>query len=305
MRNMLTSFAGLLALAFTVSSHSLPAETSSWSPQDQAYWWQGEQYNKNSSLQQRWAYGFLGRHEFQSDERVLDVGCRDGKIAATIAQAVPRGYVTGVDAAPSMIEFASENFATANLSFELADLTALPFSEEFDLVVSFNSLLWVRDQPAALKSIYNALRPGGELKIILPIKAPEWFTRSLDTLVECDEWAGYFEGFVPSWRHQKGWGNTEAWRHEPVSGYTALLSEAGLTLQRVEKVQKADAFEDKDSFLGFVKVITPHLRQLPEDLKDSFIQQWYALYIKHVPLDSDGHVWWHATVLEVEATRDF
>ena len=51
--------------------------------------------------------------------------------------------------------------AHPNLAFRVADAARLPFADEFDLVVSFNCLHWVRDQAAALRGIRAALAPVG------------------------------------------------------------------------------------------------------------------------------------------------
>ena len=76
-------------------------------------------------------------------ERILDVGCGDGKITAEIAARVPRGSALGVDPSRDMIAFASSRFGSttlANLRFAAADVRRLPYRDEFDLVVSFNAL---------------------------------------------------------------------------------------------------------------------------------------------------------------------
>jgi trans-aconitate 2-methyltransferase len=51
--------------------------------------------------------------DLKGSERVLDVGCGDGKITAEVATRVPRGEVLGVDASQDMITFASSHFGPA------------------------------------------------------------------------------------------------------------------------------------------------------------------------------------------------
>jgi trans-aconitate 2-methyltransferase len=91
----------------------------------------------------------LSQLNLKGTERVLDVGCGNGKVTAEIASHLPQGAVLGVDSSADMIAFALSHFGPAlrpNLRFQTADARRLPFREEFDLVVSFNALHWIREQ---------------------------------------------------------------------------------------------------------------------------------------------------------------
>ena len=85
--------------------------------------WLAGDYYRQSSLQQAMAEEQLRTLTLQGSERILDVGCGDGKISAAIAERVPAGSVLGVDPSHDMIAFASSHFAAAghaNLRFEVA-----------------------------------------------------------------------------------------------------------------------------------------------------------------------------------------
>src|SRR5664279_3437215 len=110
--------------------------------------WDGEGYEQISGLQ-RWLAGrALATMDLRGDERVLDVGCGDGYVSRLLAAELPNGSVTGVDASPRMIEVARSRPAPAGarLSFDQRNVLdrrfAEDFSDEFDLVVSFNALHW-------------------------------------------------------------------------------------------------------------------------------------------------------------------
>ena len=66
------------------------------------------------SVQQTWARELIAQLKLRGDERILDVGCGDGKVTAEMARAVPHGSVVGVDASPQMIEFATQNIFPQN-----------------------------------------------------------------------------------------------------------------------------------------------------------------------------------------------
>ena len=72
--------------------------------------WNASDYSRQSSLQEAMAGQILALLDLGGAERVLDVGCGDGKITARIAGRVPRGSVLGVDPSRDMIAFASGHF---------------------------------------------------------------------------------------------------------------------------------------------------------------------------------------------------
>src|SRR5262249_55030871 len=160
--------------------------------------WNAGEYNRHSSLQAALAEEQLGRLTLSGAERVLDVGCGDGKITAEIAARVPRGSVLGVDPSHNMIAFAARHFAPTrpNLRFEVADVRRLTYREEFDRVVSFNALHWVPEQGAALRSICTALVGAGQALLRL---VPAGRRKSLEDVIEdvrrSARWAGSFTGF--------------------------------------------------------------------------------------------------------------
>jgi trans-aconitate 2-methyltransferase len=78
--------------------------------------WHASDYYRQSGLQQAMAEEQLDRLTLGGAERILDVGCGDGKITAEIAARVPRGSVLGVDPSRDMIAFASNRFASTTNS---------------------------------------------------------------------------------------------------------------------------------------------------------------------------------------------
>jgi trans-aconitate methyltransferase len=93
-------------------------------------------------------------------ERILDIGCGTGHITADIADAVgSEGAVVGLDVSIEMVERART--AHPHLEIRHADATDFCSSDPFDAVYSNAALHWIDDQDALLKSVTDALRPGG------------------------------------------------------------------------------------------------------------------------------------------------
>src|SRR5277367_387087 len=116
--------------------------------------WKATEYARISELQHAMAEEVLALLDLRDNERVLDIGCGNGKNTSEIASRVPKGSVVGVDFSSNMVAFASSQYAAShpNLAFQVADARHLPFASEFDLVVSFNALHWIPEQELALRS---------------------------------------------------------------------------------------------------------------------------------------------------------
>ena len=130
--------------------------------------WDPEVYEKSSSTQKKWAEEVISKIQITGNERILDIGCGDGKITAYIASLVPAGSVVGIDNSAEMISFAQSRFSQArwpNLSFQYGDASDLRYQNEFDLVVSFACLHWLLDHRPVLEGIRRSLKSDGRLFI--------------------------------------------------------------------------------------------------------------------------------------------
>jgi ubiquinone/menaquinone biosynthesis C-methylase UbiE len=90
----------------------------------------------------------------------LDLGCGEGRVGEVLHA---RGHrLTGVDLAPSMVRYARDSGAYAEVQH--ADAAALPLPDAaFDLVVAFMSLQDMDDAAAAVRETARVLEPGGRL----------------------------------------------------------------------------------------------------------------------------------------------
>lgn len=99
-------------------------------------------------------------------KRVLDVGCGDGMLSVTMAEA--GAHVTGLDADPHMLAAARERASKveAKVTFIEGDARQLPFADDtFDVVVAITVLCFVVDTDRAMSEMARVLRPGGHLVI--------------------------------------------------------------------------------------------------------------------------------------------
>jgi len=132
------------------------------------YKWDAEAYNKNSAWQQSWARELIGKLNLRGDEKILDIGCGEGKVTAEIATYLPSGAVTGIDISEDMVGFAKKTFPIEkhpNLRFLIMDALNLNPDEQFDIVFSNATLHWIKDHRTVLKGIKKHLKPAGRMLV--------------------------------------------------------------------------------------------------------------------------------------------
>ncbi|MBO9478488.1 class I SAM-dependent methyltransferase [Shimia sp. R11_0] len=161
-------------------------------------------------------------------QSVLDLGCGEGRFCRRLASAVQT--VVGIDPTESLVAHARSR---GQASYHVAKAEDLPFSEaQFDMVVSYLTLIDIPDIPAALRETHRVLRPGGRLLIAnlnsfttacqskgTPVKNADGTTtltmdRYLDSFPSWAEWSGIR---IQNW-------------HRPQAFYMQALLSAGFQL---------------------------------------------------------------------------
>ncbi|MDB4912350.1 MAG: Methyltransferase type 11 [Gemmatimonadetes bacterium] len=117
--------------------------------------WSAEGYARNARFVAELGEPVVDWLAPKPGERVLDVGCGDGALTASI---VARGAdVVGVDSSLSLVEAARAR----GIDARVMDVYALPFRQEFDAGFSNAALHWMREPDLALANIARALKPRG------------------------------------------------------------------------------------------------------------------------------------------------
>jgi trans-aconitate methyltransferase len=258
--------------------------------------WNPQEYASNSSAQAVWADELIARLGLSGSERVLDVGCGDGRSTAELARRLPAGRVLGVDSSPEHAAHAALAYPPSvypRLSFAVMDARSLASDEPFDLVFSNATLHWVDDHPAFLRGCVRVLRPGGCLVASCGGKgnAAEMF-RGVDALIAEEPWHSRFIGFAFPYHF-----------HSPEE-YRPWLAEAGLEATRVELVEKDMTHAGADGLTGWVRTTwLPYLERVPHEEQGSFVAALLGRYLAEHPPDGLGRTHVRMVRLEVEARR--
>lgn len=239
--------------------------------------WDAANYVRRSGLQEAMAAEVLALLHLAGSERVLDIGCGDGRVTAGIASRLPQGAVVGVDASQEMVGYAKEHANLPNLEFQVANAASLPFHDEFDLVVSINALHWIPDPDAPLRCIRAALKLTGVAQLRLVVDGER---KSLETVIEetrhSAQWVSYFRDF------------RDPYLHVTSDQYAAAAERNGLHVERMQVGSKIWDFQSRQNFFASGKVtLVEWTRRLPETKKSVFINDVLERYSK-VVMDRPG-----------------
>jgi ubiquinone/menaquinone biosynthesis C-methylase UbiE len=169
-------------------------------------------------------------------ERVIDIGCGPGYLAAEIAEAVgPDGLVLGVDPSPHMLAIAARRGAPVVL--REGNALALPAEDgSFDAAVSTQVYEYVPDIGAALAEVRRVLRPDGRLLVL----DTDW-----DSIVWRSRDDGRMEHVLRAWEEHLSHPRLPRVLPE-------RLAAAGFKLRRTEVVPVLNVGYERETYSGYV-----------------------------------------------------
>jgi trans-aconitate 2-methyltransferase len=103
----------------------------------------------------------------QRPGQVVDLGCGDGSLTATLAARWPDAAVLGVDSSAEMLAAAAAH-STSRLSFLRGTIEDWRPDRPVDVLVANAALHWVPDHAEHLPRLVSAVSPGGWLAFQVP-----------------------------------------------------------------------------------------------------------------------------------------
>lgn len=111
-------------------------------------------------------YNFASK--YIKSKKVLDIACGSGYGCEILLENGAK-YVVGSDISEETINYAKKNYQKKNIEFIINDIKKLDFlDEEFDCIVSFETLEHVKEQDAVITELKRVLKKGGMLIISTP-----------------------------------------------------------------------------------------------------------------------------------------
>ena len=177
---------------------------------------------------------------------VLDVGCGTGEKARYFAEE-GASSVIGVDASSGYAENWAKHAKCSNLELiqgSFDDLASLPNIEgkAFDLIVSFQALMYARDLVNTIKVIANLLVDGGAFVFSVP--HPFRFAILRNEIESCGHGFGYQQ--TEPYRYPSPW-KADVFLEHPtprISDYLNAITSAGLRLTKCEEPCATQEFRE-------------------------------------------------------------
>ncbi|MGY2067228.1 trans-aconitate 2-methyltransferase [Blastococcus sp. SYSU DS0619] len=240
--------------------------------------WQPDTYLRFAGERARPFADLLARVDAESPGRVVDLGCGEGALTASLARRWPGARVTGVDSSPEMLTAAAAWELPGRVAFQLGDVRDWAPDGPVDVVVSNAVLHWVDGHPGLMARWAAQLAPGGWIAVQVPgnFRAPTHAL--LAELCRSPEWAGRLADVAP--------------RADTVldpAGYAEVLTAAGLSAD-VWETTYLHALSGPDPVLAWVRstVLRPVLARLDEDAARRFTDAYAAALRAAYPPRPDG-----------------
>ncbi len=226
--------------------------------------WDARAYDESFRFVSDHAEDLVALLDPQPGERILDLGCGTGLLAAAIAG--HGAAVVGLDSDAAMIEAARAQFPAADhpsLEFTVGDGEALeeaPLAGPFDAVFSNAALHWMTRPEAVLRGLNGLLRPGGRL-------VAELGGRGNVAIVEGALGGALEAEGVPRERQPK------PWYFPGLAEYAALLEQHGFEPRVMTLFDRPTTLDDGEAGMaGWLRMFGhPWLADLPSDLADATI----------------------------------
>ena len=213
--------------------------------------WNSEHYKAYNSGQEEAALDVLKEIHLKGDEKILDIGCGDGKITRYLAKKLPRGEAIGIDISPNMFRQAKKDHDNIkNLYFFRKSADNFSFEKKFDLIFSFACLHWVKQQEMVLKCVKSSLKKGGFFYFSCLMRINPY----IEQILRKKKWRLLYENqdkqFFPI----------------NINKYKKLLAHLGFHLNQLEVKECVHYFSNTQESINSIMTYLPHLIGLKEDL---------------------------------------
>jgi trans-aconitate 2-methyltransferase len=234
--------------------------------------WDGASYDRISATMEALGLEVLGRLDLAGTEVVLDAGCGSGRITQALIDRLPEGHAIGVDQSASMVAAARRRLGP-EVDLRVVDLLELELEQPVDAILSTATFHWISHHEELFRRLHAALRPGGRLAAQCGGEGNIDVLRGqVAKLLTVEPYAEHFVHWRAPWNYA---GPDETHERLLAAGFSS--AECRLTPAPREP-------EHPREFLSTI-VLGPHVQQLPEELREPFMDDVLDLLGEPVVVD--------------------
>lgn len=240
-----------------------------------------------------WGLDFLEHIPLRDGQRILDVGCRDGRITTEIARRYPNCEILAIESDPENAKKAEERLAKYSSKVEVmtADPKELWFSEGFDVAVSFSHLHWVEDKTAVMASISNALKPAGMAYVqFFADHGRDRFDTCVQEVLKKSKWSCLMK--------EHGYKAPPFYEISPKT-MASIVEETGFETLQAEFVRHHVAFSDRGAMANWIASWCRHLPLVPQERHQEFLKEVIEFYAQLHTEEQKGPVHHYDYLLEL------
>jgi len=241
--------------------------------------WDAKQYAYNSSPQFKNAIKKISSLGLKGDEHLLDIGCGNGQLAAYILKKyLPKGTIHGIDFSAEQISRAQEQYAyNKRLSFEQANALTYKPAKPYDAIISFWVLHWVKNYKQALRTIFNALKPGGKALIGHLAEHDLTLSKEIKKLMTQEQWKSYCKDY-----------------EFPIHSFSVekIASDAravGFKINYLQLINETERFKNRQAYQEHYQVL-PVAGCVPPEKQKMFFEQAMTQALPHEKHNPDGSI---------------
>lgn len=209
---------------------------------------------------------------------VVDLGCGEGTLTASLARRWPGAQVRGIDSSPEMLAAAAAHAVPGRVRFAAGDVRDWQPDGPVDVLVTNAVLHWVPGHADLLRRWAGQLADGGWLALQVPGNWRAPTHALLARACRAPRWADLVGDAAPA----------EDAVLDP-AGYLEVLGGAGLAVEAWETTY-LHVLRGEDPVLGWVRstVLRPVLARLAEDDAAEFAAAYAAALREAYPRRPDG-----------------
>ena len=240
--------------------------------------WDPARYLRFAGERARPFLDLVARVDAEAPRTVVDLGCGEGALTASLAQRWPEASVVGVDSSDTMLAAAAAHAVPCRVAVAAGDVRAWEPSGSVDVLVSNAVLHWVPGHDRLMARWAGWLAPGGRLAVQVPgnFRAPTHAV--LTELCRSPRWSSQLAAAAP---------DPDAVLSP--AGYYDVLTGAGLTAD-VWETTYLHVLTGDDPVLAWVRttVLRPVLALLGEDDAAELTDAYAAALREAYPQRPDG-----------------